>query len=72
MATLTSPVAQAAESIVRFRIRADFGQQTQAIISPRNNDPYQWHGYHIAPTIDTAVTHSFITKPIQVKKSTTF
>ncbi|MBN1419171.1 MAG: lamin tail domain-containing protein [Planctomycetes bacterium] len=39
-------------SIIRFRIRADWGDGMQ-VISPRATDPNEWHACFVTPRVDT-------------------
>ncbi len=37
-------------TIVRYRVRADLGGGEE-VVSPRESDPYGWHGYFVSPAI---------------------
>lgn len=55
--------AAAANSIVRYRIRADRGSGQHEVISPRSTDPNPWHAYFVNPDAPgkTPAYHVFIT-----------
>jgi len=42
--------AQAAHSIIRYRILADRGEGVE-VVSPRSTDPFAWHAYFVDPEL---------------------
>ncbi|MBI4605329.1 MAG: lamin tail domain-containing protein [Planctomycetes bacterium] len=56
--------ARAANSIVRYRVRADLepGGTGVEVVSPRPSDPYAYHAYFVSPVVNTTtrVYHLFI------------
>ncbi len=45
--------AQADNTIVRYRVRADVDGSGSKVLSPRPTDPNEWHAYFVSPVIDT-------------------